>query len=319
MPTFGTCVTFRSAPDGREDFWQPLINDLVGLKESGLTSVRWRISWSDVFPSQTKPDGRVLELLHNQAVAFVDAGLETWVTLCGNSMPNWFLNDGAFADEKTTERWWPRYVDTIADVIGNEVTGFMPFESPIGLVHDGWRVGTQAPFIADDGKFSDAFTNVIKSWLHACRLLNGSPIALSLDATHPGATAEVREVWSSAITRGRVSLPGHFERELDGLLRSATEISLDLHQPANDNMTLDINRWRDKAIEALQWAYETFSGTPLSITAIPFAASDDQHGELLNATAQMVGDLASDGLELQHVWLGESTRVAGLTSLPQFG
>ena len=318
MPIFGTALTFQSTTNAREDSWQPLVNELAALKESGLDSVRWRMSWSDVFPSQAKPDGRVLELLQNQANAFVDAGLEIWVTLCGNSMPNWFLNDGAFADEKTTERWWPRYVDTIADAIGNDVSGFMPFESPIGLVHDGWRIGTQPPFISDDGKFSDAFTNVIKSWLHACRLLHGSPIALSLDATHPGATTEVRDVWASAITRGRISLPGHFERELDGLMRSATEISLDLHHAANNNPMLDIDRWRDKSIEALQWAYETFSGTPLSITAIPFASSDAQHGELLNATVQMVGDLASDGLDLQHVWLGETGRVAGLTSLPRF-
>ena len=313
VPIFGTHLTF--SPEQNVEI---LVSELLALKEHGLTSLRWRLSWNDVFPQQGKPSGKHLELLEGHASAFADAGIETWVTLCGTTLPRWFLNEGAFSDNKATEKWWPRYVDTVAEVVGNHVAGWMPFEAPIALVHDGWRVGTIAPFVSDDGKFADAFTNVLHSWNHACRLLHGSPIALSLDATHPGANAEVRTVWQSAITRGRVSLPGHYERELDGLLRSADEIALSLTHLPPRGERLEPPRWRDQAIETLQWAYEAFSGTPLSVSGIPSTSADGELTELLSFASQMVDDLKSDGLALQHVWLSSLERTAGLTSLPAF-
>jgi hypothetical protein len=102
------------------------------------------------------------------------------------------------------------------------------------------------------------------------------------------------------------------------LLRSANEIALSLtHLPARSER-LEAPRWRDLAIETLQWAYEAFSGTQLSVSGIPATSADGELTELLSFTSQMVDDLKSDGLALQHVWMSSLERTAGLTSLPAF-
>jgi len=312
VPIFGTRLTFSSS----HERFDTSIAELVALKEHGFTSLRWRLPWHEIFPREGQPDGKVLELLAAQAGAFADCGLDTWVTLCGAKLPHWFLNDGAFSDDKATERAWPLYVDTVAEAVNSYVAGWMPFEAPISLVHDGWRVGAIAPHVSDEAKFADAFANVVRSWLHATRLLNGSPMALSLDLTHPGANREVRGVWHEAIMRGRLALPGYMERELDGLMQSASEISLNLRQPIMRGDSLDQPRWRDEAITTLQWAFEAFSSIPLSITDLPHIDPHGEHEELLNNAITMVGDLQSDGLQLAHVWCGDSQRVAGMTTLP---
>lgn len=308
MTRLGVRTTFSPDPLRRES----ALGDLAALATKGVTGVRMRIGWSDLFPTEGRVDGRLVDDLIEFTGRIAATGIEVWPTLCGNRLPGWFLNEGAFADTKATDRFWSKYVDTVASAIADVAAGWIPFETPVALLHEGWRTGVRDPGIADEAKFADAFGGVVNSLAAVARLLAGTPLQLSIDALHLGATNEVIEVLREAVLRGRLALPGRIVREIAGLQGAFNHVGLAFPDRSSLASGDALRRWRDDVVGLVYATSERFSPLAVSITSIPDTATDAEHADMIEAVRAMSAEVRDGGAELHWVWLGDTSPVAGL-------
>lgn len=308
MTRLGVRTTFSPDASRRES----ALVDIAALSTRGVTGVRVRIGWADLFPTEGRVDGRLLDELTEFVGRVAATGVEVWPTTCGNRLPGWFLNEGAFADVKATDRFWSQYIDTVASAIADVTSGWIPFETPVALLHEGWRAGLRDPGITDEAKFADAFGGVVSALAGTARLVAGMPMQLSIDALHVGATNEVVEVFREAVLRGRLALPGRIVREVAGLQGAFDRIGLSLPERSALASGDALRRWRDQVVGLVYATSERFSPFGVSITAVPDSATDAEHADVVDTVRGISAEVRDGGAELQWVWLGDASPVAGL-------
>ena len=310
MTRLGVRTTFVVDPVRRE----AAIANVAALATRGVTGVRVRINWSDIQPTEGRVDGRRLDELSEFTGRIAAMGIEVWPTLCGNRLPGWFLNEGAFADPKACEKFWPRYVDTLAGAIADAAAGWIPFETPIALLHEGWRVGTRDPGIVDEAKFADAVGGVVRGLASAARLLAGARLDLGLDVAHAGATSEVVTVFHDAVMRGRLEVPGRVARDVAGLQGTFGGVGLSFPDRAALASADALRRWRDDVVRRIYANAERFAPLAVSIIALPDTATDAEHADLFDVVRSTTAEVREGGAEPQWVWLGDASAVAGLVA-----
>lgn len=308
MTRLGVRTTFSPDASRRES----ALVDIAALSTRGVTGVRVRIGWADLFPTEGRVDGRLLDELTEFVGRVAAIGVEVWPTTCGNRLPGWFLNEGAFADVKATDRFWSQYIDTVASAIADVTSGWIPFETPVALLHEGWRAGLRDPGITDEAKFADAFGGVVSALAGTARLVAGMPLQLSIDALHIGATNEVVEVFREAVLRGRLALPGRIVREVAGLQGAFDRIGLSLPDRSALASGDALRRWRDQVVGLVYATSERFSPLGVSITAVPDSATDAEHADVVDTVRGISAEVRDGGAELEWVWLGDASPVAGL-------
>lgn len=308
MTRLGVRTTFTPDPARRES----ALTDIAALSSLGVTGVRMRIGWFELFPTEGRVDGRLVDDLIEFASRVAATGVEVWPTLCGNRLPGWFLNEGAFADPKATDRFWSQYVDTVASAIADVAAGWIPFETPVALLHEGWRTGLRDPGITDEAKFADAFGGIVNALASTARLLGDTPLQLTIDAMHDGATNEVVEVFREATLRGRLALPGRIVREVPGLQGAFNHVGLAFPDRSALASGDALRRWRDHVVRLTYATSERFSPLGVSVTAVPDPATDAEHADLFDTVRGLSAEVRDGGAELQWVWLGDTAAVAGL-------
>jgi hypothetical protein len=310
----GVRTTFVSDPVRRES----AIADIAALATRGVTALRVRVNWADVCPTEGRVDARYIDELTEFVARVAAMGIEVWPTLCGNRLPGWFLNEGAFADPKATERFWPRYVDALAGAIADIATGWVPFETPVAMLHEGWRVGTRDPGVADEAKFADAFGGLVRSLAATARLLGGARIDFGFDVAHAGATNEVVTVFRDALLRGRLEIPGRVARELPGLDHGFGGIAMSFPDRTALASGDALRRWRDDVVKRVYATAELFSPMEMSLLAVPDTTTDAEHADLFDTVRSIVAETRDGGVQLRHVWLGDTSTVTGLVAaLPE--
>ena len=308
MTSVGVRASFTNDIDRRESD----IENSISLVERGISSVRLRISWADIVPIEDRPAERTVEELAEMVSRLARAGLAVWPTLCGNRLPGWFLNEGAFADAKATDRHWGRYVDTVASAVADVVAGWIPFESPIALLDEGWRRGLRDPGIADEAKFADAFGGLLRSYATVTRMLGQGSTLLALDVHHGGATSEVLEVFHEVALRGRLAIPGRVTREVESLLGGFCGVGITSADRTPFGSTDGLRRWRDTTAHSTYSLAERFSPLGVSLVAPPETATDAEHEDLIDTLRSLSAEVRDGGAELTHLWLGDVGRVIGL-------
>ena len=314
MTALGVRTTFVSDPVRRES----AIADVTALATRGVTALRVRINWSEVCPTEGRVDAKYVDELTEFVARVTAMGVEVWPTLCGNRLPGWFLNEGAFADPKATERFWPHYVDVLTGAIGDTATGWIPFETPVALLHEGWLVGTRDPGIADEAKYADAFGGLVRSLAATARLLAGARLDFGFDVAHAGATNEVVTVFRDSLLRGRLEIPGRVARDLAGLERGFGGVALSFPDRATLASSDALHRWRDDAVKRIYATAERFSPLDVSVLAVPDTATDAEHADLFDTVRSLVAETRDGGAQLRHLWLGDTSAVTGLVAaLPE--
>ncbi|MGA0878223.1 MAG: family 1 glycosylhydrolase, partial [Ilumatobacteraceae bacterium] len=143
------------------------IEDLALLSQHGITDVRLGFDWSRLQPRPNGLDGSWAEWYGDIITAAERAGVRVWATLLETTFPQWFDDLGAFTDAKAAGRWWPRFVETVADGFGDRLAGWFPIDDPIGFAD---RHAT------DDGRqHGELVHTLVEAWRDAWRILRGGP------------------------------------------------------------------------------------------------------------------------------------------------
>ena len=106
--------------------------DLALLAEAGITAVRFPFDWSRLQPRPGRFDDDWRELYGDALDLAASLGVEVWPCLFEGVQPAWFDDEGGFADDRAATRWWPAWVEAVADHFGDRVAGWVPLDDPVG-------------------------------------------------------------------------------------------------------------------------------------------------------------------------------------------
>jgi beta-glucosidase len=215
--------------------------DVELFADHGLRAVRWTIDWARLEPTSGRWDSDAVDLVTEVLRAARSAGIAVWAVLDEGPLPGWFTDDqGGFGDEAGLRRTWPRHVDRVAEAFGDLVAAWVPVLDPYTRAAEGWLWGTRPPGRRDEHAFADALRTQHLASHEAARLLaSGEPpvvACIDLAPVHAGVTSrepDEREVagqrarrieqlrwdvWIRALGDGVVSVPGHADLEVEGLV-----------------------------------------------------------------------------------------------------
>jgi len=137
--TLGFADTADLGPTAGNGFYRGWPDDLASIQELGITDLRLTLDWARLQPKPGSLDPDWSERFEQILAAAAAIGLRTWATLHDGSIPKWFDNEGGFGDGEVFGRWWPRWVEAIADRFGDSVGGWVPFAELPADARGPWR------------------------------------------------------------------------------------------------------------------------------------------------------------------------------------
>lgn len=153
--TFGHADTSNLGPSAGNGFYKRWPDDLALLHELGVTDLRFTFDWARLQPKPGDLDGAWADRFEQMLSASNAIDLRVWATLHDGAEPRWVTNEGGLANDDVAAKWWPRFVEKVADRFGPQVVGWIPFAGLGDDVHTAlWRNtwttlnGTDAPVVA---------------------------------------------------------------------------------------------------------------------------------------------------------------------------
>ena len=132
------------------DHYHRYREDVAIMKEIGLKSYRFSISWSRVLPEGT---GRVnekgLEFYRNLCDELTAAGIKPMATLYHWDLPTALYEKGGWKNPDSP-KWFEEYVEVVSKALGEKVNMWMTFNEPQVFVGLGLLTGFHAPFERND-------------------------------------------------------------------------------------------------------------------------------------------------------------------------
>ena len=132
------------------DHYHRYKEDIVLMKEIGVNSYRFSISWARIFPDTAeKINEKGLHFYIDLVNELVNNGIEPLVTLYHWDMPMWLYNSGGFLrDDFPTI--FEKYVKAVVDALSDKVKYWITFNEPQCFVGGGYKDGWLAPFHKDN-------------------------------------------------------------------------------------------------------------------------------------------------------------------------
>lgn len=221
-------------------------------------------------------DGDIAESLRATCSLAHDHGLSVWFRLMQPTLPTWFENEGGLSDRRAAATHWPRWVELVAEHVGDYADGWVPFEAPVAMAH---RLEP-----SDARRHGELVHHLFVAWRDAWRILRGrQPVVTSIDAST--ANPEVWEIWVRGLIDGIVRAPGRMERRLDELAGACDVFGLAV---------------RSDAETLLYRVAERTGGAPLALTYRPLGASRAERAHQVTMMWREV-DRAAEELRLQAV------------------
>lgn len=292
------------------------IEDVAVLAHQGITDIRLGFDWSRLQPRPNSLDGSWAEWYGDIITAAERAGVRVWATLLESTFPQWFDDLGAFADAKAAGRWWPRYVETVAETFGDRLAGWFPIDDPVGFADR---------YATDDGRqHGELLHTMVEAWRDAWRILRGGPPvaasftvqAIAPSNESPEAAAEARRrdhlVWRTflrGVRDGTVVIPGRADRELPDLAGAIDIVGIRITTDLGSDRVLDddaLRRWYERAQMLMHRTAEEGPNLPMAVTyraRRPVWADTARDGEVLTETfVRALVDTQRDGVPIAQAF-----------------
>lgn len=310
----GSTSSTGTGATGFETRWA---DDLEMLAAHGVGHVRITLDWSRLQPRPSALDGDAVEWYRNVLDHARSLGIAPWVTLLERDVPQWFDDEQGFADPKASGRWWPRWVETAADAVGDLVAGWHPIDDPLRHAD---RAARLADGSADAVRHGEVLDTLVVAWRDAWRILRGGPpvaTALRVGAVHPAdhtveAVQEARRrdhlmwtLWLRGLRDGSVVIPGRADRELADLAGAADVIGVGVSLsrrdlPAGRITDETLAQLNDRIGHHLRRAAETAPDRPMHVSSVRFPAHDlADRAHLLGAVVDAIDDACDDGVPVR--------------------
>jgi hypothetical protein len=283
------------------------------LAELGMDTARIPIDWARVEPRQGQFDGATLDAYDR---VFESAPIPLWVTLMEGDVPQWFDDSGNFADAAATARYWPRFVEHVADRYGDRVAGWVPFERPVQFARAAFGDGKWPPRRRDPKAHAAASANLLEAWRDAWTILRGtSPVLMSMDLQRIDIPSDpdeaeasrrwdhmVWKLWPTARRDGVIDIPAYAVRRVEALASSGDGVAAWLPAPGPDAEWIgELLRRLDELIDC-------------PIDAVVRLANPEHNGQSdhVRRCHQQIDEARHDGIDICAIWASPAMGRNGL-------
>jgi beta-glucosidase len=283
------------------DFVARVHEDLALLGQLGITDVRLGIDWSWLQPAPGRVDADAAEHLDTVVLAAARAGVGLWPALFEGPVPGWFADEGAFADERAAGRWWPAYVELVAERIGDRVRGWFPMLDPVGHARRGYEAATEPPYERDTAKVQTCLHTMLLAWRDAWRILRGGPPVVTALGVDGGDDTLVWRLWSRALGDGTVRIPGRVPREVPDLAGAYDAWGLLLDATSAHGVEREVERDVARAVgTALRRAADDRPERDLYVAGVRVGAPEEA-GQLrmVEAVGAALQEALADGVRVR--------------------
>lgn len=128
------------------DHYHRYEEDIELMKESGIKSYRFSLSWSRIMPSENVVSKKGIMFYNRLIDRLIDNNIIPFVTLYHWDMPMWVYEKGGFLS-KDTIKYFADYVGVVADSFGDRVKNFITVNEPQCVLHGGLYSDALAPGI----------------------------------------------------------------------------------------------------------------------------------------------------------------------------
>lgn len=122
--------------------------DVALMKEIGLKSYRFSISWSRVMPAEGHVNQAGLKFYSDLVDELLKNGIEPIVTIFHWDMPLWVYRKGGWLSDSIIPLFRD-YTRTVVDALSDRVQWWIPMNEPQCFIMNGYMQGIHAPFKRD--------------------------------------------------------------------------------------------------------------------------------------------------------------------------
>ena len=127
------------------DHYHHMKEDVALMKEIGLKSYRFSISWSRVMPDEGVINKKGLQFYIDLVDELVKNNIEPLVTIFHWDTPVWVYEKGAWLSE-TIISFFAQYTKVVVEALSDKVTYWIPMNEPQCFIMNGYMQGAHAPF-----------------------------------------------------------------------------------------------------------------------------------------------------------------------------
>ncbi|MFR7829658.1 MAG: glycoside hydrolase family 1 protein [Eubacterium sp.] len=127
------------------DHYHRMREDVAIMKEIGLKSYRFSVSWSRVIPKEGVVNKKGLQFYIDLVDELRANDIEPMVTIFHWDLPVWVYEKGGWLSEKIIPLF-ADYTKVLVDALSDKVTYWMPMNEPQCFIMNGYMQGAHAPF-----------------------------------------------------------------------------------------------------------------------------------------------------------------------------
>ena len=127
------------------DHYHRYKEDVARMKEIGLRSYRFSISWPRIVPKEGQINEKGIRFYSDLIDELLKNGIEPLVTLYHWDLPVWSYEKGGWLDERIIDDF-VFYTKTVVDALSDRVTWWITFNEPQCFLMNGYMQGVHAPF-----------------------------------------------------------------------------------------------------------------------------------------------------------------------------
>lgn len=164
--------------------------DVAMMKEMGLKSYRFSVSWPRVIPAPGQVNEKGLQFYVDLVEELVASGIEPICTLFHWNLPMWMYNKGGWENPEIVE-FFADYVKVVVDALSHKVRWWMTLNEPQCFVGVGYEAGRHAPFRTETAQIPHITRNAMLAHGRAVQVIREfakQPAKVGFAPTGPVAT-----------------------------------------------------------------------------------------------------------------------------------
>lgn len=127
------------------DHYHRMREDIALMKEIGLKSYRFSVSWSRIFPEKGVINPEGIKFYSDLIDELIKAGIEPMITIYHWDLPLWVENEGGWLSGKIVSLF-TEYTRVLVDEFSDRVKWWMTINEPVCFIKCGYVSGIFAPY-----------------------------------------------------------------------------------------------------------------------------------------------------------------------------
>lgn len=127
------------------DHYHRYKEDVALMRELGLKSYRFSLSWSRIIPREGEVNQKGIDFYNNLINELLANGIEPLITIYHWDMPVWVMEKGGWLSDKVIKPF-AEFTKVVVDAFSDRVKYWMPMNEPQCFIMNGYMTGAHAPF-----------------------------------------------------------------------------------------------------------------------------------------------------------------------------